>query len=88
MFTAKQKDNEIFIGKGNEIHINDSKINKIATITQNNDGYNIVTTDQEFKIHYIIDNSKKGTPIDYSKYEKILEEMLSYGIEIPAKRRS
>jgi len=30
----------------------------------------------------IIDNSKKGTPIDYSKYEKILEEMLSYEIEI------
>ena len=42
---------------------------------------------EEFKPK-IIDNSKKESPVDYSKYEKILEEMLSYGIEIPAKRRS
>lgn len=36
---------------------------------------------EEFKPK-IIDNSKKATPVDYSKYEKILEEMLSYGIKI------
>lgn len=85
LFTAKQKDNEIFIGKGNEVHINDSKINKIATITQNNDGYNIVTTeDQEFKIQYIIDNSKKS----YSMKVKFIHEGLkiNWSPKIPMNR--
>lgn len=51
---AKQKDNEIYIGEGQDIHISKNKIKNTVTITRNPEGYNIVSTDdQEFKIKYL-----------------------------------
>ncbi|KAK8836508.1 hypothetical protein M9Y10_037768 [Tritrichomonas musculus] len=57
IYTAKQKDHQIFIGEGNEVHINENKMKRSATITQSREGYNIVSTeDQQFKINYLRTN--------------------------------
>ena len=56
LFSAKQKIHQIFIADGSEIHIDDRKTKKRAIITQNNDGYNIVNSDdQTFKIIYALE---------------------------------
>ncbi|KAK8881512.1 hypothetical protein M9Y10_004249 [Tritrichomonas musculus] len=53
LFTAKQKIHQIFIGDGNEIHINDKSKQKRAIITQSTDGFNMVNADdQSIKIIY------------------------------------
>ena len=53
LFMAKQKDYEIYIGKGEHFHLKDKKIKNIAKITRDCCGYNIVKTEnQEFKIKF------------------------------------
>lgn len=53
LFTAKKKSNEIYIGQGNNIHINSNENESCARIMQCN-GYNTVyTSNQEFKVSYI-----------------------------------
>lgn len=53
VLSGKQKDNEIVINMGNYVHINENKLKNDARITQNREGFNIVTTDdQTFKISY------------------------------------
>lgn len=53
IFSGKQKDNEIVISAGHNVHINESKLKNDARITQNREGFNIITTDdQTFKITY------------------------------------
>lgn len=54
ILSAKQKDNEIFICSGNDVHINEEKFRNDARITQNRQYFNIITTDEQtFKITYI-----------------------------------
>ncbi|KAK8841078.1 hypothetical protein M9Y10_027919 [Tritrichomonas musculus] len=53
LFTAKKKSNEIYIGVGNNIHINGDGRETCARIMQC-DGYNIAyLKDQEIKINYV-----------------------------------
>lgn len=54
IFMAKQKNNDIFIGEGDEFHLSEQKINKPVKIKRNCKGYNVVNTnDQEFLIKYL-----------------------------------
>ena len=51
---AKVKRNNIYIGKGSDLHISENKIQDSAKITRRDEGYNIVNTDdQEFRISYV-----------------------------------
>lgn len=54
IFMAKQKNYDIFIGEGDEVHLSEKKINKPVKIKRNCKGYNVVNTnDQEFLIKYL-----------------------------------
>lgn len=54
IFMAKQKNDDIFIGEGDEVHLSEKKINKPVKIKRNCKGYNVVNTnDQEFLIKYL-----------------------------------
>ena len=51
---AKNKDDEIFIGDGDDFHISENRIENAARMYRNREGINIVQTDdQEIKIKYI-----------------------------------
>ena len=51
---AKQKDDEIYIGEGNDVHISENKSNNTAIIIRTRNRFNVVeTNDQEFKIKYV-----------------------------------
>lgn len=53
LFTAKKKANEIYIGKGNDIHIKGDDKNTCCRIMQC-DGYNqIYAIDQEFRVNFV-----------------------------------
>ena len=54
LYMAKIKKNNIYIGKGTELHICEKKIQDSAKISRKDEGYNIVNTDdQEFRISYV-----------------------------------
>lgn len=64
LFAAKQKINQVFICDGKEIHINDKKTKKRAIITQNTEGYNIASIDDQIiRINYYRTN-----PSQFKKY--------------------
>lgn len=103
LYTAKQKQNEIFIGQGNDVHIHENKLENSAQILQNSEGYNIVNTDeQQFRINYILYGSKKqysmqtsfnhkGKMLDWSPKDP--ESITSYAGEynhepIPSKKNT
>lgn len=51
---AKQKDNEIYIGEGENVHIGKNNEKNATRIIRTSSGYNVVlTNDQEFKIYFI-----------------------------------
>ena len=53
LFTAKKKSNEIYVGQGNDIHINTDQKGCCARIMQC-DGYNMIyTNEQDFKVTFI-----------------------------------
>ena len=67
---AKQKDNEIVIAEGNEVHIRNENKNS-ARITQNREGVNIVSMkDQEIKIRYVVLGVDKQYSLKLSFFHK------------------
>lgn len=83
IFTGKQKDNEIVISAGNNAHINENKQKNDARITQNREGFNIITTeDQTFRISYVAQSSiEKKYSLNLSFIYKKSE--LSWSTKIP-----
>ncbi|KAK8898236.1 hypothetical protein M9Y10_000514 [Tritrichomonas musculus] len=54
LYMAKLKNDEIYIGEGENFHINENKIENCAKITRKCEDYNIISTDeQEFKVQYV-----------------------------------
>lgn len=70
ILSAKQKDNEIVIAEGSEVHMRyENKCS--ARITQNREGFNIVSMkDQEIKIHYVSYGSEKQFSLNLSFIHK------------------
>ncbi|KAK8838646.1 hypothetical protein M9Y10_032682 [Tritrichomonas musculus] len=67
LYMAKIKNNEIFIGPGNNFHISENKIENTAHIVRDYQGYNIVNTDdQEFKIKYLKYGDKYSMNVSFS----------------------
>lgn len=65
VFTAKNKDNLIVIGKGTEVHLKKDKSNHVGRIIMESGGINYVSCDnQQFRIKYIYLNGPETFSID------------------------
>lgn len=63
LFTAKHKENNIYIAEGTEVHIKRDSENHACQIHQNDDDFNLIHMDnQEFRLNYV----KSGKPNTYS----------------------
>lgn len=71
---AKQKDDEIYIGDGNDFHISENNSKKYAKITRTRNRFNVVMTDeQEFKIKYVKNGNNDSIELSFNHDGQKLE---------------
>lgn len=69
LYMAKIKENEIYIGEGQNFHISENKIENTARITRDCRNYNVVNTDdQEFKVKFLQYGTKYSLNTTFSHH--------------------
>ena len=64
LYTAKQKDNNIFIGQGNNVHINSDTSNHVGHIFQDSNSVNFIRlNDQQYKLKYVASGKPDHTSL-------------------------
>lgn len=66
LFSAKKKGLEVFVGKGDEIHIKKSKENHCAKIVQEQNSNTIIAEGQQIKLNYVRFRESKYTSMNVS----------------------